>query len=282
VKLGPLNAEDLDAALALSAGEEWNQSAADWSRLLLLEPSGCFGARDGSRLVGTVTTLTYGRALAWIGMMVVHPEFRRQGIGAALMRLALDYVRGLGIASVKLDATPAGRPLYESLGFTVEAEVERWQGVAHRGASLRSRPPHPPQDAQRILLSLDQAAYGTDRSRLLKVLIADSLGGPLVVESEHGLPAGYALARQGRTAAHLGPLIATSGSAASQLLDGMLERLARGNVCLDLHRHGWLEPGTLAERGLSKRRGLVRMSHGLRSDGAATRSICASAGPELG
>jgi hypothetical protein len=38
----------------------------------------------------------------------------------------------------------------------------------------------------------------------------------------------------------------------------------------------------LVDRGLSKRRGLVRMSHGLRSDPAATRSICASAGPELG
>jgi len=64
MKLGLLKEEDVSAALALSAAEEWNQTAADWSRLTRLEPSGCFAAREGHRLVGTVTTTTYGREMA--------------------------------------------------------------------------------------------------------------------------------------------------------------------------------------------------------------------------
>jgi GNAT superfamily N-acetyltransferase len=280
VKLGLLGEEDTHAASALSAAEGWNQVAADWIRMIRLEPSGCFAAREGRQLIGTVTTTTYGRALAWIGMMVVHPDFRRQGIGAALMRRALDYLKGLGIASVKLDATPAGRPLYETLGFTAETEMERWQGVARPGAG---REPHPPNDESlRPLFVLDHAAYGVDRSRLLELLVAEGVSGPLVAPSSHGPPEGYALARRGRAATYIGPVVATTAGAAGQLLDGMLARLAGEDVCLDLHRSGWLEPGVLAKRGLKKRRGLTRMRHGPRTDAAGARFICASAGPEFG
>jgi len=46
------------------------------------------------------------------------------------MQAALDYLRGVGVATIKLDATPAGRPLYERLGFKEESLVERWEGIA--------------------------------------------------------------------------------------------------------------------------------------------------------
>lgn len=280
MKLGPLHPGDLDAALALSTSEGWNQSAADWSRLIRLEPLGCFAARDGSRLVGTVTTMTYGRGLAWIGMMIVHPDYRRKGIGAGLMGQAVDYAHGLGIESVKLDATPAGRPLYESLGFAAEAEMERWQGIARPSSSPAPRG-HTSGSLQE-LLALDLAAYDVDRARLLEPLAAESVGGPLVVESELGVPVGCALARLGRTVAYVGPLIAAAAEAAVQVLDGMLGRLEGQEVCLDLHRGGFLDAGALAERGLSKRRGLTRMVHGARHEGGSGRSVCASAGPEFG
>jgi len=186
VKLEPLRPNDLDAALALSTAEAWNQCAADWRRLLTLEPAGCFAAREGSRLVGTVTTLTYGRALAWIGMMVVDPGFRRRGIGVALMRMALDHLRGVGVTSVKLDATPAGRPLYESLGFAPETEIERWQGAARSATSADPRPAN--RSSPDALLALDQAAYGLDRSRLLERLVAEGVGEPLVAQPEQAAP----------------------------------------------------------------------------------------------
>ena len=85
VKLGLLEPADLRAAVARSAAEGWNQTATDWSRLIELEPAGCFAARRGKHLVGTVTTITYGRALAWIGMMVygfiVNREYLRWRAG---------------------------------------------------------------------------------------------------------------------------------------------------------------------------------------------------------
>lgn len=280
MQIGPLLAGDLDAALALSAAEGWNQTAEDWARVTTLEPDGCFAAREGERLVGTVTTTTYGHALAWIGMMIVHPDYRRRGIGAGLMRMALEHLHELGVMLVKLDATPAGRPLYESLGFSAEVELERWQGAAREGS--RRELHLAVTDTVQAMFALDRAAYGADRSRLLETLLAESVGGPLIVESEPGVPAGFALARPGRAATYIGPVVATTADVAVELLDGMLARFAGENVCIDVHTGGLLQPAALAERGLTKRRALTRMHHTPLGDAETPPSVCASAGPEFG
>src|SRR5262245_12065142 len=211
-------------------------------------------------------------------MMIVHPDFRRRGAGSALMHAALEYARGLGVATVKLDATPAGRPLYEALGFTADAELERWQGVArgNAGAAAAQRA------AAGTLLALDHAAFGVERPRVIESLIMASAVEPLVVDSGPGSPGGFVLARSGRLSTYIGPLTAHSADGATRLFDGMLARLAGCEVCLDLHRGGWLTRDALAERGLTMRRGLMRMRYGAPHAAGTARSICASAGPEFG
>ena len=81
IAIETLREADLADAIQLSTGEGWNQTAADWRRLLRLAPGGGFAARADGRLVGTVTTTIYEPALAWIGMMIVRPAARRQGPG---------------------------------------------------------------------------------------------------------------------------------------------------------------------------------------------------------
>src|SRR5437660_10933274 len=102
VSLRSMTEGDLPAADELRRLAGWNQTLADWRRLLWLEPRGCFVAVENVAVVGTVTTTTYGQTLAWIGMMLVHPERQRRGIGTRLIRQALEYLHGLGVACVKL------------------------------------------------------------------------------------------------------------------------------------------------------------------------------------
>ncbi len=85
-----LRESDIPAALRLKELAQWNQTENDWLRLLRLEPNGCFCATIGDEVVATTTTTTYGHELAWIGMVLVDPEFRRLGIATRLMRLAFD------------------------------------------------------------------------------------------------------------------------------------------------------------------------------------------------
>jgi len=104
-----LRHKDLAFADSLRALVGWNQTFDDWERFLALEPDGCFLAECNGAPAGTATTLVYGPDLAWIGMALVHPDYRRRGIGRALLERCLEHLRVREVRCVKLDATPLGK-----------------------------------------------------------------------------------------------------------------------------------------------------------------------------
>lgn len=53
----------------------------------------------------------------YIWGVYVEPDFRKQGIGRALTQLSIDYLRDMGCTRAVLNASPAGKPVYERLGF---------------------------------------------------------------------------------------------------------------------------------------------------------------------
>ena len=60
---------------------------------------------------------------AWILNMYAEPDARRLGLAKQLLQTMLDWCRNEGFHSVSLHASPAGRPLYESLGFQSTNEM---------------------------------------------------------------------------------------------------------------------------------------------------------------
>jgi GNAT superfamily N-acetyltransferase len=50
----------------------------------------------------------------------VRPGFRRRGVGAALVRAALDEARALGLGRITLQPTEDSRRIYEREGFAAE------------------------------------------------------------------------------------------------------------------------------------------------------------------
>src|SRR5260370_36668160 len=59
-------------------------------------------------------------------MVLVDPDYRKQGIGTQLLEKTIQHLDHTGIRTMKLDATPLGKPLYTKLGFVDEYEIERW------------------------------------------------------------------------------------------------------------------------------------------------------------
>jgi GNAT superfamily N-acetyltransferase len=60
---------------------------------------------------------------AWILNMYTEPEARRLGIAKRILETMLAWCRAEGLRTVSLHASPAGRPLYESLGFQPTNEM---------------------------------------------------------------------------------------------------------------------------------------------------------------
>jgi GNAT superfamily N-acetyltransferase len=280
VEIRTFKPADLAEALRLKEQAGWNQTEADWQRLLDLGPEGCFVACLNGKLIGTITTIIYGRSLGWIGMMLVHPRYRRQGIGRGLMQAAIDYFHKTGVLSIKLYATPAGRPLYESLCFRVEGRIERWEGMAAGGAKKEKlRIDH---ETRSGIVELDLKAFGLGREALLNRLIRDCPVTPVLAHSSGGSMKGYILARPGSRAYFIGPIVAGNKEVALSLLDEMLVQLAGENVFLDLNTGFGVGRQRLLERGLVKQRDLTQMALGPEMKGGASNLIFGTAGPELG
>lgn len=273
--------EDLPFADSLRALAGWNQTAADWERFVKWDPAGCFLAEWEGNPAGVVTTITYGRELAWIGMALVHPDFRRRGIGRALLERSVDYLRGKNIRRVKLDATPQGKPLYEKLGFQEEWSFKRWerQGESRENAAddccVR---PWRTGDAE-LVEAIDTEAFGVNRRRLIESLASQS--SRAFVHEVNGTVEGYGLLRPGSRAFYLGPVVARSSAAGAALVANLLS--GAGPVFWDMP--GPAAASTLAlpkHLGFYEQRVLTRMYLGENSTPGDPRKVFALAGPELG
>ena len=270
---------DIPAAMKLKEAAGWNQTEDDWRRLLKLEPDGCFAAIKDDELVGTTTTTTYKDELAWVGMVLVDPKNRRQGIATKLMETALEYLKGK-VATVKLDATAQGKPVYERFGFEAESLVERWVGTL-RGSSIIRHYAMLNPDTLCELFEVDQRAFNADRSTLIQSLLNDSNFLPVVKRSADGKLSGYALARPGTKASYLGPICATQASDVESLMDEMLRRMGDGRVYIDFNRECSTPVSVLSDRGFVKERDLIRMTSGERGK-KTSPFVVAIAGPEIG
>ncbi len=60
----------------------------------------------------------------WVGVV---PSHRRRGVARALMNRILAHVQEGGRALVTLQASAAGRHLYDSLGFVGETTIHTYQ-----------------------------------------------------------------------------------------------------------------------------------------------------------
>ena len=271
---------DIGAGMRLKELAGWNQTESDWRRLLKLDSQGCFVACIDHRVVGTATSTAYGPDLAWIGMVLVDPDYRRRGIATQLMQATLDSLRSRGVKTIKLDATPAGRPVYAALGFREEALIERWSGTA--GPAVRNECQVWQQQVRREMLALDRRAFGAERASLLDSLVANPFVEQHIIRAPDGELRGYALARQGAIACYVGPLVAIDQNAAASLLDAMLSQFVGRTVFIDINTAFQASARIVAARGFVKQRDLIRMRAGLRNSAGTSALVFAIAGPELG
>jgi GNAT superfamily N-acetyltransferase len=254
---------DIPAAMRLKEAAGWNQTGRDWENLLTLEPEGCwvYEARREPRAAKTVaastTIVCYGPDLAWIGMVLVLPEFRRRGIARQLMKHALRFAERRGVARVALDATAMGRPLYLRLGFEDEQPIERWQGDAPAtdGNGEEGDRPQPGSAAHlEQVAELDRLAFGVDRRALMKCLLATA---PADCWVAHG---GFLLARPGSSAHFLGPCVARESRVARRLLQTLFAAHRGRRFFWDLLPENRVARELAASFGFQCARSLTRMS----------------------
>lgn len=278
----PLLASELHDAGALVRDAGWNQIAADWQ--IFLELGAVHAVRTSKgRVVATAATLPHDGRFVWISMVLVDPAYRRRGLATRLLRRCIDDISFAGLVAV-LDATPDGREVYRALGFedswTYHRLILRERGhlPATGVADIAVRPI---DDAiWSKLCAYDAAGFGANRDAMLTCLRGRLPQAELYAERD-GRPCGFLLGRDGRLAAHLGPLIAEDDDIAQALLQRALHSLT-APVFIDLADAKEKTREMLESLGFATIRPFTRMLLRRRERFDDAQRTFAVVGPEFG
>jgi hypothetical protein len=214
-----------------------------------------FGLLDGSVPVASGAILPYPDDFAWISMVLVTASRRRARIGTRILETCCAEIERRGLVAM-LDATPAGERVYRPLGFEPMFGLTRWQGEGGaRDATLPAGIRPMTKDDLTAVVMLDAAAFGAHRQFLLEGFFRRQARLAFVTERD---VTGFVLARPGRIAAHIGPVVAEDEDAAATLLSAVLDSI-RGRVFLDLADRWSGLTRLLQQRGFTVQRPFLRM-----------------------
>jgi ribosomal protein S18 acetylase RimI-like enzyme len=216
---------DVDAAVALGTAQGWRDRHSFYE--LVLRTPTCqpiVGCVEG-RVVATGLA-TAGGPVGWLGAIIVSAESRGRGFGRAVTEELCRRLRAAGCATLSLEATDAGRPMYERMGFRTVTHYHQLQ------ADRLDVPPVMPDGARvrrlaeadlPAVFELDRLATAEERSATLGVLAGVGPGGS-------GEAAGWVLERDREICGFLLPAERAYGAIVAP-------RFEDGLCLLDLHRH---------------------------------------------
>ena len=176
-------------------------------------------------------------------MMLVERERQGRGIGRALMT---SLIADSGARALMLNATAEGLGLYEKLGFVPAGLVHQHQGRVGESPVLPAAPSVPLRRAvpadHAALCALDEAAFGADRSALIRRLLANGVA--WLVDGA-AAAAGFAILRPFGRGMTIGPVVAPNEEEAIALVAAAASAAPPGVLRIDIparaaHLGAWL------------------------------------------
>jgi GNAT superfamily N-acetyltransferase len=230
VRQTELTEAEVDEGLRLSDEAGWNQTPEDW--VTYIRHGRVIGLRTAEgKLIASAGIMPYPPNFGFLALVLVTQAWRHRGFATHLAGECLAMLRQDGLTPV-LNATPAGAAAYERLGFRFVFGSSRWEGNPSAGVKssaisggVREVEPRDLDD----LVDWDANAFGAKRRFLLAEFLRREGTVALITKHEPG----FIVARQGRHATLLGPLVAETASSGLRLLAAILS-VTRGPTYLDL------------------------------------------------
>lgn len=234
-RLEPIkNNRDSMHLLTMRAG--WNQNEKDIDRIIDFDVKGNFAAKLKGKgfdiPIGTATVAPLGKNNTWIGMILVHPELRRQGVANYMMQAGVKYAIDSGKVINGLDATPMGNTVYGAVGYVDSYRIWRSAYALNQFENEAYDDNHVKVMVKKDLpevIRYDASAF-IEREEIMTNLFRDGEGKCFVYRDDNGVVLGYCYTRPGRIRAFTGPCIADNPDIAKHLITAASKALLKGGA----------------------------------------------------
>lgn len=189
---------------------------------------------EKKELIASAAIILYGEALASIGMVIVHPDYKGRGIGKAITSSCMNSVSAR--TSIMLIATDEGKPLYEKLGFRAVSYVSKYicnsYNANHKCAEDEEYMMGYKEEDLEGIIKIDEGAFGTSRNEFLKQRIIQSEQCIVVKDNKQNV-LGYGLSIQTPENKIIGPVVAKNDAMAMRIVHD-LAREHHGKLRIDV------------------------------------------------
>jgi len=261
-----LRRDELDTALDWAAAEGWNPGLADAEAFRAADPDGFWAMEAEGELIGTASTVVYeGGRLGFVGLFIVRPDWRGQGLGTRFWRFFIDRLRErlAPEGGAALDGVFAMQAYYARSGFRFTHRNLRMEGTGEPGSGAD----HPGlREAASFdfaeLRAYDRLHFGAERREFLNLWVRPEGGRALVWRRPDGLPGGYGVIRPCRRGFKIGPLFADDPQGAEALFAALSRHAAGAPLFLDVPENNPRALALAARHGLRESFGCARMVTG--------------------
>lgn len=214
--------------------EGWNPGPQDAELFYRADPDGFYGYFLNDLLIGGGSLVSYAGAFGFMGLFIMKPEYRNQGVGQVLWELRKNTLlkRLKPNAAIGMDGVVAMQPFYQKGGFEFAFTDERHENLGKTFPNNPAISLIAKEDVSKVM-ELDLECFGFDRSSFIENWLFQSTGQAFKYTDENGLQ-GFVVIRKVMEGYKIGPLFAETLEVAEALYERCLSTVVSAKVYIDI------------------------------------------------
>ena len=234
MQIEKLTFEELKTLVGWAREEGWNPGPHDADVFWATDPEAFWGFRKDGELIAGGALVSYDGLFGFMGLFIVHPDYRSGGMGRSLWYQRRDCLLGRlnEGASIGMDGVLAMQPFYSEGGFEIAFRDERHEKIGCHFEVDSNISPIQSEDIDQVL-SYDLDCFGFPRPRFMKPWLTLPETRAFKFVSESGLQ-GFAVLRKAESGYKIGPMFADNPAIAEELYKACLDAVPGKPVYLDI------------------------------------------------